>query len=70
MSAHIFKLSAENQARTQKIQNTGRAVTTGIYRGVPGCGPQNYTTILYPIKTYGSGCYKLIHGVLPRICFR
>jgi hypothetical protein len=50
MSAHIFKLSAENQGRTQKIQNSGRSVTTSIYRGVPGCGPLNFNTILYPIK--------------------
>jgi hypothetical protein len=45
MSAHIFKLSAENQGRTQKIQNSGRSVTTSIYRGVPGCGPLNFNTI-------------------------
>jgi hypothetical protein len=69
MSAYIFKINAETEARTQKVQNSGRSVTTGN-RGVAGCGPQNFTPILYPIKTYGSGCYKLLHGVLPRICFK
>jgi len=70
MSAYIFKINGETEGRTQKVQNDNRTVTTGIRRGIPGCGPLNFNPILHPIKTYGSGCYKLLHGVLPRICFK
>jgi hypothetical protein len=45
MAAHTAKLKAENQGRTQKVQDSSRSVTTGIYQGVAGCGPQNYRQI-------------------------
>lgn len=45
MSAHTAKLNAENQGRTQKVQDSARSVTTGIYQGVAGCGRQNYQKI-------------------------
>jgi len=47
MSAYIFKLNAETEGKTQKVQNDSRTVTTGIRRGIPGCGPQNYEVINY-----------------------
>ncbi len=55
MAAYIAKLQAENYGITQKVQNDSRSVTTGIYRGVPGCGSLNYQTIIYPRKL---GCSK------------
>jgi hypothetical protein len=69
MAAYISGVSASVEGKTQKVQNSQRAVTTSIYRGVPGCAPKDYTPILYPTKPYGSGCYKLFGGALPRICY-
>ncbi len=69
MAAYISGVSASVEGKTQKVQNSQRAVTTSIYRGVPGCGATDYTPIVYPVKPYGSGCYK-INGILPRICFK
>jgi hypothetical protein len=57
MGAYTAKLNAENQGRTQKVQNSSRAVTTGIYRGVPGCGPQNFSLIFYRRNVKCSICY-------------
>ena len=57
MSAHIFRLSGENKGRTQKIQDDSRTVTTGIHRGIPGCGPQNYQLIFYRRKVDCAICY-------------
>lgn len=59
MGAYTAKIKAEVQGKTQKVQDTSHKVTTGIYRGVPRCGPQNYQQIIYlknrkcciPIKT-------------------
>jgi hypothetical protein len=45
MAAYTAQLKAENQGRTQKVQDSSRSVTTGIYQGVAGCGPQNYQQI-------------------------
>jgi hypothetical protein len=70
MAAYISGVSASVEGKTQKVQNSQRTVTTSIYPGVPGCGPKNYTPIVYPTKPYGSGCYKLFGGALPRICFK
>ena len=57
MSAYTAKLLAENKGRTQKIQDDNRTVTTGIYRGVPGCGPQSYQLIFYQRKVDCAICY-------------
>jgi hypothetical protein len=59
MSAYTAKLQAENYGRTQKVQNNSTVVTTGIYRGVPGCGPRNFQIILYERKVDCSICYVL-----------
>jgi len=67
VSAYTSKIKAETQGKTQKVQNDGRTVTTGLYRGVSGCNPQNYNQIIYPLKSYGSGCFLLLHGK-PRFC--
>ena len=59
MSAYTSKTHAEVKGKTQKVQNTSRSVTTGIYRGVPGCGPRNFQIILYERKLDCSICYVL-----------
>jgi hypothetical protein len=59
MGAHTAKLQAENYGRTQKIQNTSSSVTTGIYRGVAGCGPRDFQIIIYPLKRHGYTCSLL-----------
>jgi hypothetical protein len=59
MSAYTAKTHAEVKGKTQKVQNTSRSVTTGIYRGVPGCGPRNFQIILYERKVDCSICYVL-----------
>ena len=57
MSAFTSKIKAETEGKTQKIQNSSTAVTTGIYRGVAGCAAQNYQIIFYPRKLNCSICY-------------
>jgi hypothetical protein len=47
IGAYTAKIKAEVQGRTQKVQDTSHKVTTGIYQGVPRCGPQNYQQIIY-----------------------
>jgi hypothetical protein len=53
MGAYTAKIKAEVQGKTQKVQDSSRSVTTGIYRGVPACGPQNYQQINFYRK---KGC--------------
>lgn len=55
MSAYISKIRAETEGKTQKVQNSQRAVTTGIYRGVPACGPLDYSKIRFYSK-FRNGC--------------
>lgn len=57
MSAHIFKINAETEGRTHKIQDDSRTVTTGIHRGIPGCGPRNFQLITYIRKVDCALCY-------------
>jgi len=59
MSAYTAKINAEVNGKTQKVQNTSTSVTTGIYRGVPGCGPRNFDRIIYPSRRYGFVCSLL-----------
>lgn len=51
LAAYTSKLKAELQGKTQKVQNDSRSLTTGFYRGVPACGPLNYTELVYPVKS-------------------
>jgi hypothetical protein len=53
MAAYTAKIKAEVEGKTQKVQNSPRAVTTGIYRGVPGCPKQNYSRINFYVR---QGC--------------
>ena len=57
ISAYTFKLLGENKGRTQKVQDDRRTVTTGIHRGVPGCGPRNFQIINYLRKVDCAICY-------------
>ena len=57
MSAYTFKLLGENKGRTQKVQDDSRTVTTGIYRGIPGCGPRSFQIINYKRKVDCAICY-------------
>ena len=57
MSAYIFKINGETQGKTQKVQEDNRTVTTGIRRGIPGCGPRNFQIINYRRKVDCAICY-------------
>lgn len=57
MGAYTAKLNAENLGRTQKVQNDNHTVTTGIYRGVPRCTPEDFSLIFYNKSVKCSICY-------------
>jgi hypothetical protein len=50
VAAYTTKIKAEVEGKTQKVQNDNRSLTTGIYRGVPACGPLNYSQLIYPMR--------------------
>jgi|UniRef100_A0A6C0CT85 hypothetical protein len=47
-AAYTSKLKAEALGRTYKVQDTNhRLFTPTLYRGAAGCGPVDYTQIVY-----------------------